>query len=78
MISLYQSKGGQIWEGSRARGEQMEPAKGQLWFPYPLGTVRRKLGNVQRAQFLPRSSLSAVSRVGPPRVRAGVRSRSSA
>lgn len=36
MSSLHQSKeGGRNWEGSRARGEQMEPREGPALIPVP-------------------------------------------
>jgi hypothetical protein len=35
MSSLHQSKGGRNWEGSRARGEQMEPREGPALTPVP-------------------------------------------
>lgn len=78
MISLHQSKGGQIWEGPRARGEQMEPSKGPALVPVPAWdrpeeVGERTAGRVPSPQFAERS-LSGGASAGAGRVR----SRSSA
>lgn len=69
MSWLHQSKeGGQVWEGSRACGEQMEPRKGPALIPV---LAWDRLEEVGDRGFFPAVSLSAVSRVGPPRVWGG-------